>query len=75
MFNVMARARVEAEEVEMAGVVIVLIVNGNRMYWPSPRTVETLDCSLLLMRDPTGKVIRLKVPLQDQRGVSKVCNA
>lgn len=46
----MARVRVEAEEVEKAGVVIVLIINGNRMHWPSPRTVETLDSSPLLTR-------------------------
>lgn len=63
----------------MSGVIIVLRINGDQMRWPSPRAVETLDCSLLLTRNSieTQQVTCLMVPLQNQMGVSInwVCNA
>lgn len=38
----MARVRVEAGEVAMAGAAVVLITNGNKKHWPSSRTVRHL---------------------------------
>lgn len=63
----------------MSGVIIVLRINGNQMHWPSPRAVEAPDFSPLLTRNSieTQQVTCLRVPLQNQMGVSVswVCNA